>query len=361
MAWWIFQNVGVTAVLAAVVALICRTTRLGPVARHALWVLVLVKFVTPPLVSWPWTAPDPFGVSALDARSDASPVAVARTRRRASARTDASTSAAIAAGAGRGHRGRCAADGSPTGRPRHGAGSSTLWAAGSVLLIVIEGARLVRLARQVRARVRADAALVHRVATLSSPARTPSRPGARRRAASPHRWCGVWAGRGCCGRRGSSPMRPTRVSTGCSCTNSRTSSGAITSSAGSSSWPASCGGGIPLFWFVRSSLREHAELACDAWVISALPNGRRAYAESLLALSSAASWTVALDGGRRRPRHQSSSARKETRHDHERPCAASSTWGRAAVSGRAGRGVVARVGRVGTAAAGAARSGGRPK
>jgi len=44
----------------------------------------------------------------------------------------------------------------------------------------------------------------------------------------------------------------------------------------------------PLFWYVRSALREQAELACDAWVISALPNGRRAYAESLLALSSAA-------------------------------------------------------------------------
>jgi hypothetical protein len=43
----------------------------------------------------------------------------------------------------------------------------------------------------------------------------------------------------------------------------------------------------PLFWFVRSALREQAELACDAWVISALPNGRRAYAESLLALSGA--------------------------------------------------------------------------
>jgi hypothetical protein len=44
----------------------------------------------------------------------------------------------------------------------------------------------------------------------------------------------------------------------------------------------------PLFWWVRSAMREQAELACDAWVISALPNGRRAYAESLLVLSGAA-------------------------------------------------------------------------
>jgi hypothetical protein len=48
----------------------------------------------------------------------------------------------------------------------------------------------------------------------------------------------------------------------------------------------------PLFWFVRSALREQAELACDGWVIAALPNGRRAYAESLLALSSAATVDV---------------------------------------------------------------------
>jgi hypothetical protein len=43
----------------------------------------------------------------------------------------------------------------------------------------------------------------------------------------------------------------------------------------------------PLFWSVQRARREQAELACDAWVISALPEGRRAYAESLLALSSA--------------------------------------------------------------------------
>jgi hypothetical protein len=53
MAWWFFQNAVVTAVLAAGVLVMCRFVRLGPVARHALWVLVLVKFVTPPIVAWP--------------------------------------------------------------------------------------------------------------------------------------------------------------------------------------------------------------------------------------------------------------------------------------------------------------------
>ena len=64
MAWWIFQNVVMTTALAAMVLLIGRTARLGPVARHALWVLVLLKFITPPLVQWPWAAPDPLGLGA---------------------------------------------------------------------------------------------------------------------------------------------------------------------------------------------------------------------------------------------------------------------------------------------------------
>jgi Flp pilus assembly protein CpaB len=38
----------------------------------------------------------------------------------------------------------------------------------------------------------------------------------------------------------------------------------------------------PLFWYVRRRLRHSAELACDAWVVWALPEGRRAYAESLI-------------------------------------------------------------------------------
>ena len=69
----------------------------------------------------------------------------------------------------------------------------------------------------------------------------------------------------------------------------------------------------PLFWFVRSALREQAELACDVWVITTLPNGRRAYAESLLALSARCARTADVDGRRRRPRQQSSCSRKETR------------------------------------------------
>ena len=69
MAWWIFQNVVITTALAAAVLGVCRMSRLGPVARHALWVLVLVKFVTPPIVAWPWAMPDPLGLASMEVGS----------------------------------------------------------------------------------------------------------------------------------------------------------------------------------------------------------------------------------------------------------------------------------------------------
>src|SRR4029450_11537383 len=54
---------------------ICRTFRVNPVVRHALWVLVLIKFITPPVMTWPWPVPDPLGIQALDAqRIQAAPI-----------------------------------------------------------------------------------------------------------------------------------------------------------------------------------------------------------------------------------------------------------------------------------------------
>ena len=45
MLWWTFQNAIVTALMAAIVWLVARPLRLSPAARHALWLLVLLKFL----------------------------------------------------------------------------------------------------------------------------------------------------------------------------------------------------------------------------------------------------------------------------------------------------------------------------
>ena len=59
MLWWTFQNLVIASVLAALVWLACRSGRVGPVGRHALWLVVLVKLLTPPLVVWPWAVHEP--------------------------------------------------------------------------------------------------------------------------------------------------------------------------------------------------------------------------------------------------------------------------------------------------------------
>ncbi len=53
MIHWVQENTLVTAVLAGLVVLVCRITRRRPAVEHALWVLVLVKFLMPPVVEWP--------------------------------------------------------------------------------------------------------------------------------------------------------------------------------------------------------------------------------------------------------------------------------------------------------------------
>jgi beta-lactamase regulating signal transducer with metallopeptidase domain len=290
MAWWIFQNVVITTALAAVVAVVCRAGRIGPVARHALWVLVLVKFVTPPLVVWPWAAPDPFGIAAMGAGEDDRHVTIARV---------AGTERSPAGDAGVVTLGNLVLDLAPDDESagpvaRLGAAAWPwllgVWAAGSLCLLGIEGVRLVRLARRVRAfraATPADSAIVSRVSALS--ARLGMRPvpvvivsGS----SSPVVW----------GFGRPRLLWPASLSADATdaCIDGLLVHELAHVKRGDHlvGWIELAAGVVwwwnPLFWFVRSALREQAELACDAWVISTLPNGRRAYAESLLALSGAA-------------------------------------------------------------------------
>lgn len=51
--WWSAQNAITIAILIAIVSLTCRLFRDRPAVQHVLWAVVLLKFVTPPVVSWP--------------------------------------------------------------------------------------------------------------------------------------------------------------------------------------------------------------------------------------------------------------------------------------------------------------------
>src|SRR5207253_719537 len=57
MLWWLAQNLVIAAVLACVVAALCRFGRFRPAVNHALWLVVLLKLLTPPVITWPWVVP----------------------------------------------------------------------------------------------------------------------------------------------------------------------------------------------------------------------------------------------------------------------------------------------------------------
>ena len=54
MLGWFVETTLVASGLAVVAALASRLRSIGPTARHLLWLVVLVRLVTPPLVCWPW-------------------------------------------------------------------------------------------------------------------------------------------------------------------------------------------------------------------------------------------------------------------------------------------------------------------
>ena len=283
MAWWIFQSLVTTAALAATVAIVCRFGRIGPVARHALWVIVLVKFVTPPLVVWPWAAPDPLGLTRLEHEEVTESIAPGRTEVAAGHSVEpprVELSGVPAA---------------PVSMPvsRESQDDSflqmstvfiALWIAGSMCLLAIEGVRLLRQARRVARALPADPAIQRRVTALAgqlrvSPVAVLTMPGAT----SPVVWCLgrptlLWPAD--LGDQSDACIDGLIVHELAHIARRDHFVGWIELVAGVAWW------WNPLFWSVRRALREQAELACDAWVISALPNGRRAYAESLLALSS---------------------------------------------------------------------------
>ncbi len=51
---WFAETTIVAAILALVAVALGKQRRIAPSLRHALWLVVLIKFLTPPLVSWPW-------------------------------------------------------------------------------------------------------------------------------------------------------------------------------------------------------------------------------------------------------------------------------------------------------------------
>src|SRR5260370_18713090 len=53
MLGWLARRTVAAAALAVVVAIACCVGRFGPAVRHALWLIVLIKLLMPPIYQWP--------------------------------------------------------------------------------------------------------------------------------------------------------------------------------------------------------------------------------------------------------------------------------------------------------------------
>lgn len=321
--WWIAQHVATTAVLVGVVLAVCRALPARPALRHALWVVVLVKFLMPPGVAWPWPVqaliprfavepvatelviddvearppaalePSPFLAEALAASAShaepldqpAAEVAVETpTNEPEPIETLASIPPAIAASTAQ-----------PTNAARPAMGATdwlrlvqwiacALWAVGSITVAARRLAQIRSLRRVVQAGTPAPGHLSNAVGRLAE--QLGMRPLEARVSAavdSPLVWC---LGRPCI------VWPASLVEPACIARMDGVIAHELAHVSRHDHWTAwlEMAAGVawwwnPLFWLARRKLRESGEMACDALVLSLLPESRRSYAHALLELS----------------------------------------------------------------------------
>ncbi len=272
---WLTETMSIAAVLAVVAALAGRWLRLGPGARHALWLVVMIKLVTPPVLSWPWAASmawAPRGIAAPPSGQGRvsnellgpSPDAAWSEEQAQPAATRFPMASVVSA------------DSNQLGR-----GTIGVWCVASAALALWQVGRVVRFSRQLgwavpapywlvdEARSVAQRLGVHAPETLVVPG-----------LATPMLW---FLGR-------PKFLVPAR----------------LLESLGSVGWQGILAHELahllrrdhwvrrielvaglfwwwnPLYWLTRGRLEAEAELACDEWAVRVFPDGRLAYAEALL-------------------------------------------------------------------------------
>jgi beta-lactamase regulating signal transducer with metallopeptidase domain len=303
--WWLGQNTITVAILIPLVAATCRLCRRRPAVQHALWLIVLLKLVTPPIVSWPWTLPQvgewlcpsllstrPSNFRAAEQASTLSGEDLAALA--SLARTDGGRSAKEvrtflqpawskngAEEAGVDVQGDLAGTELSPFAALAVMGTFGVWLAGAVVCMVWQLRRVSRHASLVRRSTAASPPLLAEVRATArrlglSPPRALLAPGIL----SPFIWCLgrlrlVW---------------PDAMASAADVLRSR---GIIAHELAHVrrgdhrvAWLELAAGPLwwwnPLYWFVRRRLRETAEMACDALAVATRPDRRREYAELLL-------------------------------------------------------------------------------
>ncbi len=323
MLGWFVETTVVASALAVVALLAGRSTRLGPAARHLLWLVVLLKLVSPPLFRWSWFAPsEPFAMvepgepASPSERRPALPVVEATepepgpgaevARASEPPRPDvmlrvepepvvipplASPDTAIV---DQPVPSEAETLNSSSERPIEETPLVTplelailtsavggVWLIGAVAMLVRQGVRIARFRRRLAAERPPPCWIQAEVAALASrlKVRAP-RVSVVPELGTPMLWC-LGATRLLLPRELLGRLSPERWRGVLAHELAHLRRGdpwirRLELLAGLIWW------WNPLFWLVRSRLEIEAELACDAWVVWTLPDDRRTYAEALL-------------------------------------------------------------------------------
>lgn len=269
--WWLTQNLLAVSVLIPLVCIACRLLQNRPALQHALWLLLLVKLVTPPVVSWPWS-PSEIGEVAWQFVAEGGLDVGAAADGMEGVNTDEATVPLPTSPA--------AGNAAPLAPPS----LFGLWLGGCMIALILDVRRIARQRAVVRRGKTAHKLLADVIAGVASDVGVrPVRALVVREIATPFLWCLgrlqlVW---------------PEALAGGDDLDRSR---GIIAHELAHVrrrdhwvAWLDVAAGVIwwwnPLFWFVRRRLRESAEMACDAIALSVYDD-RREYAELFLELSS---------------------------------------------------------------------------
>jgi beta-lactamase regulating signal transducer with metallopeptidase domain len=300
--WLILHTVTLTLLTGLVLAL-GRLFRLAPATRHVLWLIVLIKLLTPPLLFWPWRVPAPFrSQPSLPEPGPTLPVSEPEHSTESVAfpvSVDVAIPVAQPVAAAVPLTEEPAAP--PAPEPPRGtfAGEILLpalaggaWLAGGLVMASVQAVRILRLRRRLAGARAVPDELVRHVTELAT--RLGLRPPALRvlpDLGSPM-LCGwgeprlLWPE----GLEATLPPEGQQAVLVHELAHLRRRDHWT-------AWVLLLGGCVwwwhPLFWLVRRQLAREAELACDAWVVETLPEARRAYAEALLEVALRGSWTAA--------------------------------------------------------------------
>ncbi len=310
--WWFGQNTLAALLMIPCVMLACRMFPDRPAVQHLLWLVILLKFVTPPVVVWPWSVDELQGMawsqhdSVQVTRLEPSPAVPSRAEptvseaspeiggysthvgeslrdsQTSASRTDSQTSAS------RRDAATWLRQADASVPAKHNVIATTvllLWSIGALVCLVSQLRRLTRYARLLRNGSVAPLHLNQEIASVATLLRIKAPVSlVVKGIASPFLWC----------------VGTTRLAW----PDSMASSSHVVRSRGiiahelahlhrRDHWITwlELGASIlwwwnPMFWFVRRQLRETAEISCDALAIAATPESRHDYAELLLQLSS---------------------------------------------------------------------------